>query len=106
MKILKKRTLVQLLTRKASKTIATGNEAILYLGKDESDKVFIKYAGSNRNLIAMTGTLMKYNYGIAAIICLAAKEYIEGKKQDPNAWMELTSEINELIRERNENGKK
>lgn len=68
-------------------------EAIISVIKKNNDDVHLKWSGTNQDLLNSAFTLLQNDLHIAAIICRAAKDYIETCKAEPEKWMRLTQEI-------------
>ncbi len=68
-------------------------EALIAVVKKADSTAFIKWSGTGKDLLDSAYTLLQNDVSIAAIICRAAKDYIESLKADPNAWMRLTREV-------------
>ena len=68
-------------------------EAIISVIKKDNEDVHLKWAGTNEDLIDSTFTLLQNDVHIAAIVCRAAKDYIDSLKDSPQRWMELKQEV-------------
>ena len=71
-------------------------EAIISVIKKANEDVHLKWAGTNKDLLDSTFTLLHNDMHIAAIVCRAAKDYVDSCKADPRKWMELTQRIAEF----------
>ncbi len=68
-------------------------EAIINITKREDNLVHLKWAGSSKDLLDITYTMLQNDMSIAAIICRATKDYIDTLKSCPQEWMRLTQKI-------------
>ena len=82
----------QLIEATKATTLKKG-EAIISVIKKDNEDVHLRWAGTNKDLLDSTFTLLQNDLRIAAIVCWAAKDYIETCKGDPQKWMRLTQEI-------------
>ena len=72
------------------------SEAIVSAIKLDDETAHLKWAGTNKDIIYLVFTILHNDMHIAAIVCKATKDFIETLKTDPNAWMRLTYEIQNL----------
>ena len=72
------------------------SEAIVSAIKLDNETAHLKWEGTNKDILDLVFTLLHNDMHIAAIVCKATKDFIETLKADPNAWMRLTHEIQNL----------
>ncbi len=82
----------QLIEATQATTLKKG-EAIISIIKKSNETCHIKWSGTNKDLLDTAYTLLQNDMHMAAIICRAAKDFIDSCKVDPNTWMRLTNEI-------------
>ncbi len=82
----------QLIEATQATTLKKG-EAIISIIKKSNETAHIKWSGTNKDLLDSAYTLLQNDMHLAAIICRAAKDFIDSCKADPNAWAKLTNEI-------------
>lgn len=82
----------QLIEATKATTLQKG-EAMISVIKQKDDTVHIKWSGTGKALLDSTFTLLNNDMKIAAIVCRAAKDYIETLKGNPQQWMRLTQEV-------------